>query len=217
MLHIADTSLSCPQSNTNSHKTCTRRYSFAGRCVVVSDEIESRRQPSVTARLSFDEKRRFAAIATARGVSESALALVAIRVLLASTDSRIAIEHAVPPGRECARDRITIRLRPGDRQAIRDRAASRGVKDSAYIAALVRCHISASPPLTGSELAALKASVAVLAGLGRLLARISREGPSTESVLIEELRRIRSCTAGLERQTHDLIRAALQSWESHYA
>lgn len=186
------------------------------RCVVVNEEANRRQQPSVTVRLSVDEKRRFAAIAAARGVSESKLALVAIRILLASTHSRMAIEDPVTPGRECARDRITIRLRPGDRRAIRDRAASRGLKDSAYIAALVRCHISASPPLTGSELAALKASVAVLAGLGRLLARISREGPSTESVLIEELRRIRACTAGLESQTHDLIRAALQSWESQY-
>jgi hypothetical protein len=186
------------------------------RCVVVNDETHRSWHPSVTARLSVEDKRRFAAIAAARGVSESKLALVAIRILLQSTDNRITVQEPALPGRECARDRITIRLRPGDRQAIRDRAASRGLKDSAYIAALVRFHISASPPLTGSELAALKASVAVLAGLGRVLTRISREAPTAESVLIEELRRIRACTAGLERQTHDLIRAALLSWESHY-
>jgi hypothetical protein len=182
----------------------------------VNDQTNRSCRPSVTARLPPDDKRRFAAIAAARGISEGKLALLAIRILLESTDNRITIQVPALPGRECARDRITIRLRPGDRLAIRDRAASRGFKDSAYIAALVRFHISASPPLTGSELAALKASVAVLAGLGRLLARMSREAPLSESVLIEELRRIRACTAGLERQTHDLIRAALLSWESHY-
>lgn len=217
MLHIADTSLSCPQSNSDSHKTSIPSLLLWNRrCVAVNDETNRSRSPSVTARLSVDEKRRFAAVAASRGVSESKLALVAIRILLASTDNRITIQEPVLPGPECARDRITIRLRPGDRRAIRDRAASRGLKDSAYIAALVRFHVSASPPLTVSELAALKASVAVLAGLGRVLARIFREAPSSESVLIEELRRIRACTAGLERQTHDLIRAALVSWESHY-
>lgn len=217
VLHIADTSLSCPQSNSKSHWASARLHLLENRrCPVVSDETNRSRQPSVTARLSVDDKRRFAAIAGARGVSESKLALVAIRILLESTDNRIMIQEPVVPERECARDRITIRLRPGDRRAIRDRAARRGLKDSAYIAALVRFHVSADPPLTGSELAALKASVAVLAGLGRVLARVSRDAPSTESVLIEELRRIRTCTAGLERQTHDLIRAALLSWESRY-
>jgi hypothetical protein len=99
---------------------------------------------------------------------------------------------------------------------IRERAGKRGLKDSAYIAALVRSHVAANPPLTGPELAALKASVAVLAGFGRLLTRISREAPSTESVLAEELRRTRAFTADVERHTHELVRAALISWESHY-
>src|SRR5690348_10228262 len=148
-------------------------------------------------RLSVEEKARFAAIAAARGMSESKLAVAAIRMLLQSTDNRITNQEPSPPGRECARDRITVRLRPGDRRAIRDRAASRGLKDSAYIAALVRFHISANPPLTGSELAALKASVAVLAGFGRLLSRISHGASSPQSVVVEELRRIRVGTADL--------------------
>jgi len=182
----------------------------------VNDGINRSRPPSVTARLSVDEKQRFAAIAAARGVSESKLAIAAIRILLQSADHRVTVEEPVLSGRECARDRITIRLRPGDRRAIRDRAASRGLRDSAYIAALVRFHVSANPPLTGSELAALKASVAVLSGLGRLLTRISHGASAPQSVLVEELRRVRAGTADLERRTHDLIRAALVSWESHH-
>ncbi len=217
MLHIADTSLSCPQSDSNSPRASVRRRSSGKRrCLVVNDETNRSRPPSVTARLSVDEKQRFAAIAAARGVSESKLAVAAIRILLQSADNRATVEEPVLSGRECARDRITIRLRPGDRRAIRDRAASRGLRDSAYIAALVRFHVAANPPLTGSELAALKASVAVLSGLGRLLTRISHGASAPQSVLVKELRRVRAGTADLERRTHDLIRAALVSWESHH-
>ena len=83
-------------------------------------------------------------------------------------------------------DRITIRLRPGDRLAIRHRAAERRMKDSAYIAALVRGHVAANPPLANHELSAFKAAVSLLAGFSRLFARTaprSRTGrcPSAES------------------------------------
>ena len=126
-------------------------------------------------------------------------------------------------GRACrltgryARDRITIRLRPGDRRTIRERARKRGLKDSAYIAALVRAHVSANPPLTEFEVEALKASVVVLAGVGRLVARMSREAAPNQTALLEELRRTRECVADVERYTCNLIRAALESWESHLA
>jgi hypothetical protein len=74
-----------------------------------------------------------------------------------------------------ALDRITIRLRPGDRLAIRHRAAERRMKDSAYIAALVRGHVAVNPPLATHELTALKGAVSVLAAFGRILARAARE------------------------------------------
>ena len=79
-----------------------------------------------------------------------------------------------------ATDRITIRLRPGDGEWITHRAAQRGMKRSAYLSALVRAHIAQNPPLAANELSALKLSVVVLAGLGRLLAprpRRPRESP----------------------------------------
>jgi hypothetical protein len=49
------------------------------------------------------------------------------------------------------------------------------MKGSAYIAALVRGHVAANPPLATHELAAFKAAVSVLAAFGRLLARTARE------------------------------------------
>ncbi|MEQ1582160.1 MAG: hypothetical protein ABL964_16335 [Steroidobacteraceae bacterium] len=172
---------------------------------------------AITARPSQDEKQRFAALAASRQLSESALALIAIRALL---DSHPSQEQGKPPTkREPAADRITIRLRPGDRRAINERAARRGLKASAYLAGLVRAHIAANPPLAADELAAVKHAVAVLAALGRLLAQVSRGAlqagtPPTE--LLHSLNQTRTVVAALEQRTSALARAALMSWESRY-
>ena len=187
----ADTSLSCHQSNSTPRR-------------------------SITARATPEEKLRFVALAAARDVSESALALIAIRDLLSSAApvSRSPVPTSI---HEPAIDRITIRLRPGDRQAVRQRAAQRGMKDSAYLAALVRAHVAANPPLAADELAALKLAVTVLAGFGRLLARTAREVTQARLMnhdLQQDLSRTRALVAALEQRTHDLARAALVSWES---
>jgi hypothetical protein len=132
--------------------------------------------PTITARPTQEEKYLFAAVAAQRQISESTLALIAIRAWL---DSQSPDLPPTPSDTGPALDRITIRLRPGDRLAIRHRASERRMKDSGYIAALVRGHVSANPPLTTHELAAFKAGVSVLAGLGRLLARTAREAAQT--------------------------------------
>src|SRR5882762_3102835 len=93
--------------------------------------------PSITARPSPAEKARFAQLAERAGMSESALALVAIRTLI-NPDGKTpqATFGATKSERIRATDRITIRLRPGDGAAITRRAAERGMKASTYLAAL---------------------------------------------------------------------------------
>jgi hypothetical protein len=116
-----------------------------------------------------------------------------------------------------ATDRITIRLRPGDGEAIARRASERGMKPSAYLAALVRAHVAVNPPLAAKELAALKQSIVVLAGFGTLLAQTARN-PALSGSGLEDVRqnisRTRAAVAVLEQRTHDLVRTALISWES---
>ena len=116
--------------------------------------------PTITARPTLEEKRWFAAVAAQRQMSESRLALIAIRAWLESQSPDLLPN---PSSSGPALDRITIRLRPGDRLAIRHRAAERRMKDSGYIAALVRGHVAANPPLATHELASFKAGVSVLA------------------------------------------------------
>jgi hypothetical protein len=91
------------------------------------------------------------------------------------------------------------------------------MKASAYLAALVRAHLAANPPLACSELAALKQSVAVLSGLGTLLAQTARNpalsGPGLED-LRQAISRTRTAVTALEQRTHEFTRRALISWES---
>lgn len=166
--------------------------------------------PSITARPSPNEKERFAALAARAGISESALALIAIRDVL-NPDAQPIGESEVPQALGPATDRITIRLRPGDGASIARRAAHRGMKPSAYVAALVRAHVARDPPWPGKELATLKQSVVVLAALGRLLADAAK---SASGIARDDLQRTRAAIAALEQRTHDLARAALMSWES---
>jgi hypothetical protein len=150
-------------------------------------------------------------------MSESTLALVAIRSLLGCNDG--SATNAASARRERSTDRVTVRLRPGDRRAINERASRRGIKASTYLAALVRAHIATNPPLTEDELGAYKHGVVLLAGLGRLLTRISRDAAQAGRVpqdLQRELIRTHAAIAALEKRTHDLARAALVSWESRY-
>jgi hypothetical protein len=170
--------------------------------------------PTITARPTPEEKRLFAAVAALRQISESTLALIAIRAWLDSQSSNLPPN---PSSSGPALDRITIRLRPGDRLAIRRRASERRMKDSGYIAALVRGHVSANPPLPTHELAAFKAAVLVLAGFGRLLARSAREAAQTGVLtrdLQQELGRCRALISEVERRMHEFAQAALISWES---
>ena len=181
-----------------------------------SDGVRAGPPPSITARPTADEKRRFAELASSRGMSESTLALIGIRSLLDSNGPPARWVETPAP----ATDRITIRLRPGDHQVIARRAAQRAMKASTYLAALVRAHVDANPPLAATELAALKQSIIVLAGFGRLLAQAARN-PSLGGEQREELRQQVRCTqaavAAVEDRTHDLARAALISWETHSA
>jgi hypothetical protein len=183
----------------------------------VSSNGSASRLPSITARPTPAEKERFATLAASRGMSESALALMAIRLLLDCKD--VPEANAASGRRERSTDRITIRLRPGDRRTINERAHRRDMKASTYLAALVRAHVATNPPLTENELDALKRGVIILAGLGRLLTRMFRDGARAGSMpkdLLEQLSLTRAMVAALEKVTSNLVCAALKSWESGY-
>lgn len=176
------------------------------------------RGPTITARPTVDEKRLFGELAARSGVSESTLALKAIRMILELHSSPTSV--VTPVKRDApATDRITIRLRPGDRSALNLRAEARGMTASRYLAALVRAHIAASPPLSVAEISTLKEGVCILAKLSRALTHAT-QGITQTGLLTPELQKelalTRSMVAALEQRTHDLARSALITWESRY-
>lgn len=170
--------------------------------------------PSITARTSPAEKAEFAALADAVGLSESAFALQAIRAMLQPKGETCGLPSTA---RTAATDRITIRLRPGDGAALVDRATVRGMKPSTYVAALVRSHIVANPPMTDKEVAQLKEGIRILGAFGRRLAQTAHSpalsGPAQEA-LRTDLAAIRRLVEAVETCTHNLVRASLVSWES---
>ena len=179
-----------------------------------STPIQARIQslPVITARPSRDEKDQFAKLAASRGISESTLAMIAIRALLASNGTPTV---AALPERAPASDRLTIRLRPGDRQEIRRRAAGRRMKDAGYLAALVRAHVGADPPLPTHELMVLKATVASLAAFGRAWAIRTRHGAvRLPSDVQADVREMRALLARLEQDFRQFTRAAILAWEA---
>ena len=190
------------------------------RMLLVNENISTSPKPSITARPSPDEKRRFAELATKLRVSESTLALIAIRSLLDSNPVSVPAEtRTSPPRQEPSTDRITIRLRPGDMRSLKNRAQHRGIRVSGYSASVLRAHLEANPPLTIPELTILKEGVSVLSKLRRALAHTTHDIVQTGVMtpeLQKELALTRNVVAALEQRIHDFTRSALKTWECRH-
>ena len=172
---------------------------------------------AITVRLPRTEKERFRMLAASRGLSEARLGLIAIRELL---DDASLPASWTPLVVDPASERITIRLRAGDRQRIRERAAARRMKDAGYLAALVRAHVVANPPLPVAELQQLKSTVAglraVIAALSTNLQMLARDREYLDT-LWRDLRQTRAQVVDLERQFHAFTLAAVKAWEASSA
>jgi hypothetical protein len=175
--------------------------------------------PSITVRPTPEEKQLFAALAAKRGMSESKLALIAVRSLIRENmPSAFALDGSAPVA-DPGTDRLTIRLRPGDLRAVAQRAACRNVRPSKYVAMLVRGHLLSNPPLVTEELEAFKQAIVVLAQYGKVWGRaIYRLPPGAveNADLLRLLIETRKAFESLEGRMHDLVYESLKSWESAY-
>jgi hypothetical protein len=186
---------------------------------VMSSVPQPSGMPSITVRPSAEEKRLFAALAARHGISESKLALIAVRSLIRDNfPNGLACDDPAPVN-DPGTDRITIRLRPGDLRAIAQRAAARKMRPSKYLATLVRGHVLSNPPLATVELEALKQSIVVLAKYGTVWARVIRiftQQAGEPAELLRLLTQTRAAFESLEGRMHDLVYESLRSWESAY-
>jgi hypothetical protein len=170
----------------------------------------------LTTWISRESKERFAMIAQAQGLSESAL----LRRLVESTLSAAgALDTQVAPAIEgvASSGRISVRLRQDDLIVLRERANARQLPMSTYVSYLVRAHLRAQTPLPTAELEALKRSVAEVGAIGRNINQIARAvnqqqwpaGPSRE-----DLRQIIRVLTVMRDHIKALINANLASWDS---
>src|SRR5438552_9922243 len=83
-----------------------------------------------------------------------------------------------------ASERVSLRLRQGDRRRINARAAARNMKPASYLVALIRAHVRHEAPLPAAELNALKLAVAQLSAAARHLHQLSAGGGTAADVEI---------------------------------
>lgn len=174
------------------------------------------RHALIATRCPTATKARFAALAAGRGMSESALLTLLVDTVL--RDNAAAAGHE-PLARLASgpADRITLRLRAGDRRRIEARAALRRLSLSRYVVSLVRAHVREAPPLPMAELDALKAAANALSAVHRTLIElghaIDRSSPD-DAAITACLRELLARIEAVRQAVGDLVRANLISWEA---
>ena len=177
--------------------------------------MSSRIRPSITAWPTRDQKARFAALATSRGLSESKLLGLMIDSVLARNAIRPTVEE--PHGQRAKSNRIGIRLRPGDSELLRVRARTRGMNYTTYAAVLIRAHLRANPPMPLEELARLERSLAEISAIAGSLGQIARamtQGQGVDPRFSLELAAVLPPVERLWEQMREVVRANVISWES---
>jgi hypothetical protein len=114
-------------------------------------------------------------------------------------------------------DRVTLRLRNGDRALAAQRAHSRGMKTASYLTLLIHNHVRDAAVLPPNELDQIKATSAQLAALGRQLRMFGMPNTLPEPVapdLGQAIARVRQEVEAAREATAALVRRNLISWET---
>ena len=173
-------------------------------------------------RVPVEIKQRVLALAAHREVAPSAL----LRSLVSEF-----VEHQYGPSDsrspklsaalgQVKSDRITFRILPADRQALRERASSRFLLETTYLGMLVRSHVRKTTPIPAPELQALRESVMELRSASSRLESLVRNCASSTKVReawTSEAGALISACEQLRDRVLDYIRANIRSWETGHA
>ena len=182
----------------------------------------SRSSRVIATRVPPDTRARFAALAARHHLSASNL--------LAKMVDEVLKTHAdISPGSTGQRapnepessagfaDRLTLRLRKGDRALAAERACARGMKTASYLAMLIHNHVRRSAVLPPKELEQLRVTCAQLAVLGRQLRMFGMPntlpGPGA-SDLGEAIASVRREVEAAREATAAIVYRNLISWET---
>ena len=134
-------------------------------------------------RLSADEKQRLQAVASAHGLTESALLKRTIDSILDPARLQaVAVSEQPAEGARLAK--MMVCLHPDTRDQVAERARARGLAPATYVAALVRCHVRNLQPLPKAEIRAFMQGVVQLHLIGRNLNQLTRRANAEKAVAI---------------------------------
>lgn len=183
-----------------------------------ANNLSMARMDIIGARVAPEIKARFRALAAHEQLSESALLMKVIElVLLRPTDASAVVN--VSQRRPLSR-RFSVRVTPDDLVLLDARARDRGMRAATYASVLIRAHLHSLAPLPKDELLVLKRSVSELGAIGRnlnQLARAANQGGRVAGPTREDLRAMIKVCEGLRDHVKALIRANVTSWEQGHA
>lgn len=165
--------------------------------------------------VSPEKRERFAQHAAARGVSISHLLSRLVDAELQETPAeKVQRLRAASQDDRAPAEKYTVRLLGVDAAQLEQRAQARGVTASGYVAALLRAHLRADPPMPYAEFQVLKRVVNELTGIrGALLELLSapREMP-IDSSLGQSVLKLLPALKQLRDRIHDALVASSRSW-----
>jgi hypothetical protein len=192
---------------------------------LVSVMANAPRSVVISMRLPPDVKARFAALAARHQFTESGLLSKLIDEVLRSNvpgavASGLAADVRDAETDAASEDRITLRLRHGDRTRAAERAGARGMRTGTYLALLIHNHVRAADVLPPQELDLIKAVGAQLAALGRQLRMFDMPNTLAEpaaSELRDLLAHVRHEVESAREASAAVVRRNLMSWEAGHA
>jgi hypothetical protein len=181
----------------------------------------SRPSRVIGTRVSPDKKARFAALAARHHLSAAGLLAKMVDEVL-KTHGDISLGSAEqrspnePESSAGLADRITLRLRQGDRALVARRARDRGMKTGSYLTLLIHNHVRDAAVLPPNELDQIKATAAQLGALQRQLRMFGMPNTLSQPVsdLSETIARVRQEVEVAREATAALVRRNLISWET---
>jgi hypothetical protein len=152
-------------------------------------------------------------IAQREQITESALVKQLLEVVLRSS-----VVEELPPAEEKVKRyaRLSVRLEPGDRLLLCERAAARGLPTVTYASVVIRSHLRALAPLLKQEQALLNRAIGELGAIGRNLNQIARaanQGARVVGPTRDELMALLRACEALRDHVRRLMEANLRSWE----
>jgi hypothetical protein len=176
----------------------------------------------ISTRVPPETRAHFTALAARHRLSASSLlAKMVDEVLKTNGESWLDPDGQRPEGESenCpgVADRVTLRLRKGDRALAAERARVREMKTASYLALLIHNHVRDAAVLPPNELDQIKATGARLAALGRQLRMFGMPNTLPDPVapdLGEAIARVRREVEAAHEATAAIVRRNLISWET---